>query len=129
MSGKYLLDTNIVIGLFESDPEIESRLGEVEEIYLSVVVLGELQFGAANSAKAEANVQRVDHYAATNLIVGIDANTARRYGALKAELRRKGRPIPENDLWIAACALQHGLTLATRDRHFGYVDHLQTETW
>ena len=57
-------------------------------------------------------------------ILVCDTETARQYGRIKVELRRKGRPIPENDMWIAAVALQHGLTLATRDAHFDAIDGL-----
>jgi tRNA(fMet)-specific endonuclease VapC len=53
-----------------------------------------------------------------------DAATAREYGRIKEILRAKGKPIPENDIWIAAMAVQHGLTLATRDQHFGEVPNL-----
>ncbi len=55
--------------------------------------------------------------------------TARRYAAIKNELRRQGRPIPENDLWIAATALEHGLLLVTRDEHFQHIGGLEIERW
>jgi tRNA(fMet)-specific endonuclease VapC len=61
-------------------------------------------------------------------VLPLDVATVSRYGVLKAALQKKGRPIPENDLWIAASAVQH-LILATRDRHFEQVDSLQMETW
>jgi tRNA(fMet)-specific endonuclease VapC len=86
-------------------------------------------FGAVRSGRSEANAARIDDLAATCTVVGVDAETARRCGQLEGELRKKGRPIPENDLWIAACALRHGLILATRDRHFDQVEGLQVETW
>ena len=56
-----------------------------------------------------------------------DFDTARLYGRIKAELRRKGKPIPENDIWIAAAAIQYGLTLVTRDRHFDFIDGLSRQ--
>jgi len=58
-----------------------------------------------------------------------DQATTERYGQIKAELAQVGRPIPDNDLWIAAIARQHGLVLATRDAHFAHVPGLQTLTW
>ncbi len=58
-----------------------------------------------------------------------DEETARFYGVVKHSLLRKGRPIPENDMWIAASAWQHGLTVATRDGHFDFVDDLSVEHW
>jgi tRNA(fMet)-specific endonuclease VapC len=129
MSGRYLLDTNIVVALFQGDAAIEAGFEAAQEVFLPSVALGELHFGAVHSRRPEANAARIDDLAATCTVVGVDAETARRYGQLKGELREKGRPIPENDLWIAACALQHGLILATRDRHFDQVEGLQVETW
>ncbi|MBN1284239.1 MAG: PIN domain-containing protein [Anaerolineae bacterium] len=68
----------------------------------------------------------------TNIIIAYlnrEEGVRQRLGEIKNELQAKGRPIPENDIWIAAIAKQHDLTLATRDAHFGAVDGLQTETW
>lgn len=64
-----------------------------------------------------------------SIVLGCDAETARRYGEVKNGLRQKGRPIPENDIWIAAIALQYDLTLVARDVHFGEVDGLKVEAW
>jgi tRNA(fMet)-specific endonuclease VapC len=129
MNGSYLLDTNIVVAHLNGDSAIKTRLDGAPEVFLPSVALGELHFGATHSGRPEANAARIHDFAATCTVVGVDAETARRYGRLKGELRKKGRPIPENDLWIAACALQHGLTLATRDRHFDQVEGLQMEVW
>lgn len=57
------------------------------------------------------------------------ATTGNHYGQVKQRLRAKGRPIPENDIWIAATALQYGLTVVTRDGHFNEVEDLLTEAW
>ena len=62
-------------------------------------------------------------------MLACDASTARFYGEIKNRLRAQARPIPENDVWIAAIALQHGLVLATRDEHFAAVDGLACERW
>ncbi len=61
------------------------------------------------------------------LVPGVD--TALNYGQIKNELRSKGKPIPENDVWIAALAIQHGLTLLSRDPHFQNVSNLVVEAW
>ena len=58
-----------------------------------------------------------------------DVAVAREYGVLKRRLKEKGRPLPENDIWIAAAAKRHGMTLVTRDRHFEEVDELQIADW
>jgi tRNA(fMet)-specific endonuclease VapC len=129
MSGKFLLDTNIVIAVFAADPAVLSHLAQVAEVYVSSIVLGELYFGAQHSGRMQQNLARIDAYGAGNVVLDCDTDTARQYGLIKKQLRAKGRPIPENDIWIAAIARQWSLTLATRDAHFGEVEKLQIELW
>ncbi|HID51436.1 MAG TPA: type II toxin-antitoxin system VapC family toxin [Anaerolineae bacterium] len=62
-------------------------------------------------------------------MLSCDIGTAHVYGKVKDNLRKKGRPIPENDVWIAALAIEHNLTLATRDAHFAEIEKLETEAW
>ncbi len=64
-----------------------------------------------------------------NAVLLCDVETARYYGDIKNQLRLKGRPLPENDIWIAAVALQHNLTLVTRDAHFQEIENLQVVGW
>jgi tRNA(fMet)-specific endonuclease VapC len=91
--------------------------------------LGELYYGARKSTHAAENLARIEQFAAATQVLSCDAVTAWIYGEIRNHLRLRGRPIPENDLWIAAVAMQHGLTLATRDDHFEAVDDLQRENW
>lgn len=116
MSGRYLPDTNVAIRVLNQEVDLEARRGSGLEAFLCLTVAGELLFGAAKSRQSEANRARVDRLIELCPLVPQDLGTAHRYGTLKAELRKKGRPIPENDLWIAACALQHELVVATLDR-------------
>jgi tRNA(fMet)-specific endonuclease VapC len=129
MNGRYLVDTNIVIALFAAEATMTERLGETEEIFVPSIVLGELYYGARKSNRVRVNVARIDDFAARNIVLSCDTDTARRYGEVKNELRRKGRPIPENDIWIAALALQYDLTLVARDAHFEQVNGLRVEAW
>jgi tRNA(fMet)-specific endonuclease VapC len=129
MSGRYLLDTNVAIRVLNRDVDLGARRGPGFEVFLCVTVVGELLFGAAKSAKPDLNRTRVERLLDICPLTPHDVGTARRYGSLKAELRSKGRPIPENDIWIATSALQHGLTLAARDQHFRYVEGLEVEAW
>ena len=78
---------------------------------------------------ARENRDRVDAFASANAILDCDTDTARQYGSIKQSLRSKGRPIPDNDIWIAATALQHDLTLVTEDAHFDEVDTLDCVQW
>jgi len=129
MNGRFLLDTNIIIALFAQELPIQEHLGQAEEVFVPSIVLGELYFGAHKSTRVEENVTRVDEFAASSAILVCDTETARRYGAIKSRLREIGRPIPENDLWIAVIAQQYDLILVTRDAHFSVVERLNIETW
>ena len=129
MNGRFLLDTNIVIALFADEELAKTNLTQAAEIFLPSIVIGELYYGAKKSGRPTANLQRIDEFAASNVVLGCDSDTARQYGEVKHELQRKGQPIPENDVWIAAIALQHDLTLVTRDGHFAEIEVLQTTRW
>ena len=129
MSGRYLLDTNIIIALFASEASVMQSLNQADEVFMPSIALGELYYGAGKSRRFEGNAGRIEALIVNSVIVECDANTARQYGDVKNRLRLKGRPLPENDVWIAALALQYGLTLATRDAHFQEVENLQTVAW
>jgi tRNA(fMet)-specific endonuclease VapC len=129
MSGRYLLDTNIIIALFKSEASIINNLVQANEVFVPSIAIGELHYGVRKSGRSQKNLDRIDEFVANNTIIECDANTARQYGDVKNRLRIKGRPLPENDVWIAALALQYSLTLVTRDAHFQQVDSLQTVSW
>jgi tRNA(fMet)-specific endonuclease VapC len=129
MSGRYLLDTNIIIAIFAEEPAVLQRVAAAAEVFVPVIVLGELYYGARKSARAAENIDRIDEFASAATNLGCDAATAQQYGRIKNDLRAKGRPIPENDIWIAAIAAQHGLTAVSRDDHFADVSDLPIEVW
>jgi tRNA(fMet)-specific endonuclease VapC len=129
MNGKVLLDTNIVIALFANEATVKTSLEQAHEVYVPSIVVGELCFGARKSGRIRDNLARIDEFVANNVVLECNTESARRYGEIKNALREKGRPIPENDIWIAAIALQHDLTLATRDMHFNEVEDLRIESW
>ena len=98
-------------------------------VCLPAPVVGELLYGALNSGRPESNRRRVETLIARCEVLPVGAATAGAYARVRLGLKRKGRPIPENDVWIAALARQHDLTLVSRDRHFSNVDRLRFETW
>ena len=93
------------------------------------IVLGELYYGARKSARVAANLARIDEFATSSAVLVCDTATAQEYGPIKNILRQKGRPIPENDISIAAIAQQYQLTLVSRDEHFREVDGLSVIRW
>jgi tRNA(fMet)-specific endonuclease VapC len=129
MNGKFLLDTNIIIALFTGDASVQKNLAEAGKVFIPTVVLGELYYGARKSGQVKKNLARIEEFAVSSAVVTCNAGTAREYGLIKDRLRKKGRPIPENDIWIAAIARQNGFVLVTRDSHFFEIEHLQTEKW
>ena len=92
-------------------------------------MVGELFYGAFNSANIDQNVHRMEAFLRDAVAIPCDNATARFYGEIKTWLRHKGRPIPDNDIWIAATAKQHSLSLVTRDEHFGEIDNLNLIRW
>ena len=129
MSGRFLLDTNIVIALFADEAIVKDNLVQASEVFIPSIVVGELCYGARKSGRVGTNLARIDELVAGSTILVCDIETARQYGEVKNNLRLKGRPLPENDVWIAALALQHDLILITRDAHFQEVENLLTMVW
>ena len=129
MSGRYLLDTSVLIALFADETAVKDKLVQVSEVFIPSIAVGELYYGAWKSQRHRENIAQVDELVAGSVVLGCNAETARWYGEIKNTLRLKGRPIPENDLWIAAIALEHDLVMATRDAHFEEIDNLKVEMW
>jgi tRNA(fMet)-specific endonuclease VapC len=128
MAGEFLLDTNIVIALFKPDPIVENHShGKV--LYLPAIVIGELYYGAAKAQRSSENIQRIQQFLTNAIVVPCDLRTAQLWGEFKARLDAKGSRIPDNDIWIAASAIQHGLTLVTRDQHFNVIEGLNIQNW
>jgi tRNA(fMet)-specific endonuclease VapC len=123
-----MLDTNIVSAAVEQETAVLNKLAAVTAI-IPIIVLGELYYGAYASTRVESNLQRVEALLEDFSVLVCDEDTARQYGVIRARLKKKGRPIPENDVWIAALASQHDLPLVTRDKHFAEVDGLTIESW
>lgn len=129
IGSRYALDTNIVSAWLEDESTVADRIDSAESIFVPVIVVGELYYGAQYSTKIEQNLNNISKALSHYPMLMVDEDTCRNYGLIKAALRRKGKPIPENDIWIAALVMQHNLTLATRDKHFKEVNGLLIEGW
>ncbi len=113
-----MLDTNIVIELFAKNPNAIKLIDGLGDVRSCDVVLGEQFYGAHNSERKQENIQNVERFAAQFPIINTDRTSAEIYGRFKSSLKSLGKPAPDNDIWIAAIARQHGLTVVTRDAHF-----------
>lgn len=125
MNGKVCLDTNIVIRLFKNDPLVTNKLKDFSAIYLPAPVIAELLYTAKNSTRQEENLKIYNEFIDTCIVLNITRETADHYSAIRLKLKQKGRPIPENDLWIASLCLQHDAILISGDAHFDNIDALR----
>lgn len=113
MNGKISLDTNIAIRLFKNDKAVISLLSRKSMIYLPVPVTAELLFAAKNSGRPKENLKTYNEFIDICRVLNITRKTADKYSAIRLQLKQKGRPIPENDLWIAAVCIENNLPIIT----------------
>jgi tRNA(fMet)-specific endonuclease VapC len=96
---------------------------------MPVTVLGELLYGAFNSVKYRENEQAVRKFLSQSVLIPIDEDIAIQYADIRLKLKKIGRPIPENDIWVAATCLELDVILLTEDFHFKYVPNLNIINW
>lgn len=128
MNNNYLLDTNIVIAYLNGDIPIRRHLKGVVS-FVSVISAGELLLGAHKSNDRSRNLQATRGFLQLQNILFCNDATAEQYALVRADLEWRGERIPENDIWIAAHALQHNLTLVSRDDRFDRVTALTRVRW
>lgn len=121
-----VIDTNAYVGLLSGEPGTVQLLRTAQEIHLPLIVLAELLAGFAAGTRMQRNRDELARFTASPRvqIMKPDEKTAQHYADVFAALRRQGKPIPTNDLWIAALARQHRLPLLSFDAHFGAVPGL-----
>jgi tRNA(fMet)-specific endonuclease VapC len=124
MSGS-LLDTNVITKMLDRDPAAIRMLENVEKLYTSIIVVGELYYAALNSGKVEANLEIFREVLSCMEIISVDETISMAYAEIKLGLKKKGKPIPDNDIWIAACAYVHSLSVATFDGHFSEISQIE----
>ncbi len=123
---RILLDTNGYAAFKRKDSIAVGVIRAVEYIGLSVVVVGELLGGFKGGSKEAKNVEELNEFMDSPRVylLQIDEETAEFYAKIYWDLKKKGNPIPSNDMWVAASAMRHGLSLFTLDEHFNSVDGL-----
>jgi tRNA(fMet)-specific endonuclease VapC len=123
---KLILDTNCYVGFKMGNPEIVEYLTRADIILISPIVLGELMFGFINGARYKQNMDELEQFLNHEAVeeIQIGKITADRYSRIAAQLKRQGTPIPANEIWIAAQAMEHGAELVTMDRHFEKINGL-----
>ena len=124
---RVLLDTNAYGRLLAGDARVLDEMADADEVLLSVFVMGELLAGFRGGSKLAENRQTLKEFLAkpTVTFLGATAETAEVFGQIKDDLRKRGRPIPLNDVWIAAHAMETGSVLVTDDGHFRRIPGLR----
>jgi len=122
-----LIDSNRFTDFARGNSDVVERFELANRLWMSLIVLGELRGGFAVGTKRHDNEQILEQFlkrSAVKVLI-LDEETVGHYAVIYSSLRRGGTPIPTNDMWIAALAIQHDLTLDTRDQHFGHVPGLK----
>lgn len=119
-----LLDSSVIVFGFKSHPAVLDVLDQSVHIHVPVIAYGELYNGALKSQAPEKKLKQLGEFIKATTLLDVDWHTAQCYGKVRRRLEEKGRPIPENDIWIAALALQHSLRLFARDQHFNEIKGL-----
>ncbi len=126
---RILLDTSGYSTLIRGLEEAARLVRQAYEIHFTPVVLGELHVGFERGSKQKSNLQDLERFLSSPRVQidAIDPETSKRYAAIFDDLRRRGTPVPVNDIWIAASAMQHGLTVVTADIHFLSIPQVVTQ--
>ena len=121
---KVLLDSNAYSLLMRGHAEVAGLVRRAEEVLFSAVVVGELMYGFRRGTQFERNAADLRSFLDSPYSTFVDVGpvTADRYSRIASALRAKGRPIPTNDVWIAAHAMETGADLVSADSHFEHVD-------
>lgn len=119
-----LLDSSFLIHVLRGSDPLYLELMGLYSCYASSIVLGELLYGALRSNNLERSLDEVFDITSSLSLVDVTPRTSDYYSEIKSDLALRGELIPENDVWIAASALEYNLELFTCDRHFARVQHL-----
>jgi predicted nucleic acid-binding protein len=124
-----ILDTNALSAFVDGDVGVRDALSAPARPAIPVIVMGEFRYGIAQSKRRSSYEAWLESYLTHFDILSVTDETAVAYAALRLALRQLGRPIPANDAWIAALALQHRLPVLSRDEHFDVVPGLVRRSW
>lgn len=125
---KIILDSNIIIHILNKNL-FANKLNSFDQIYIPVICVGEIYTGINRVSKSEKHIEKFNLLLKKCTVLEIDSKTAMLYGKIAADLSKKGTPIPQNDIWIAAIAIQHKIILVSSDKHFQQIQTLKSEIW
>lgn len=124
-----IVDTNALSAAADDDPIVIGILARAEQMAIPVIVLGEFRYGIAQSRHRTTYENWLAGLLKDCMVLDIGEPTTRHYAEINLELKRKGKPIPTNDLWIAALCREHSIPLLSRDGHFDFVTGIKRVGW
>ena len=124
-----ILDTNALSAFFDGESKVVELISSVDAVHLPVIVIGEYRFGLRASRLRKQREPKFEAFTKACTVLPVLESTTAAYAAVRDELKRVGKPIPENDVWIAALALEYGLPILSDDRHFDAVKTVRRVTW
>ena len=124
-----IVDTNALSAAADNDPAVIAILSRADQMAIPVIVVGEYRHGIAQSRNRGSYEKWLTGLLNDCMILDVNEPTTHDYASISLELRRMGKPIPTNDLWIAALCRQHSLPLLSRDRHFDWVPGIKRIGW
>jgi tRNA(fMet)-specific endonuclease VapC len=124
-----ILDTNALSAFIDGDDAVAERLAGEGRAAIPVIVLGEFRYGIAGSRHRSSYEAWLTEHLPDFDVLAVTEETTVRYAQVRSALKKSGRPIPANDAWIAALALQHRLTVLSRDEHFDAVPGVRRMSW
>jgi tRNA(fMet)-specific endonuclease VapC len=122
-----LLDTNAFTALFRGDDVVWKAISTADNVFASVVAIGELESGFRGGSRYAENLEILERFLSKPTVetLAVTRETGECFGRIKNTLRKKGTPIPINDIWLAAQCVENGAVLVTYDRHFSAIDGLR----
>ncbi len=128
-NNRIIIDTSAYSGFLRGNPDLKLFLQQADEIAVNPIVLGELIAGFAGGRHEKRNRSLLQDFLASSRVTVIEMNeeTSERYAVIINHLRSQGTPIPTNDIWIAASAMQHGLKILTTDKHYMKIPQVLVE--
>ena len=124
-----ILDTNALSAFFDGEQQLLKILASASSLHLPVIVLGEYRFGLRGSKLRKEREPILVNFAKTCTVLPVLESTTQTYAQLRHQLKQAGTPIPENDIWICALALEYNLPVVTRDAHFEKVPQIERIAW
>ena len=124
-----ILDTNALSAMADGDPGLEPVLRLTSAVALPVIALGEYRYGIRQSRNRTKYERWLKVLMERCQVLEVDGRTTEHYAEVREELKQAGQPIPGNDVWIAALARQHAMSILSRDRHFDFVPGVRRIGW